>query len=122
MRAPSITESKKYTPLQSYQQNDASFNRDLKIVQPIRPGHIQFDMNLNLTDKKGSVTSANMSPDLRANMHPRLDNNSTTLDFGNTLPLKAGSEHEEQPGVVPIEVRKAISQEMQYSEMPLQKA
>lgn len=52
-------------------------------------------MKMNMTDKKGSVTSVNMSPDLRAKMIPRLDNNSTTLDFGNTLNLQAGSEHEE---------------------------
>ena len=79
-------------------------------------------MNLALTAKKGSATSVNMSPDLRANMDPRLDNNSTTLGFGNVVHDKGGSEHEEQPNVLALGVRNAISQEMQYSEMPLQKA
>ena len=79
-------------------------------------------MTLALTAKKGSATSVNMSPDLRANMDPRLDDNSTTLGFGNVIDDRGGSKHEEQPNTLPLGVRNAISQEMQYSEMPLQKA
>ena len=90
-------------------------------MQPVKPAHIEFEMNLALTAKKGSATSVNMSPDLRANMDPRLDNNSTTLGFGNVINDKVGSENEEQPNALPLGVRNAISQEMQYSEMPLQK-
>ena len=52
-------------------------------------------MNLALTAKKGSATSVNMSPDLRANMDPRLDNNSTTLGFGNAINDKVGSENDD---------------------------
>ena len=118
-RGPSNCDSKQYTPLQSYQQNDPNFNRDLSIVQPVKPAHIQFEMQLAMTAKKGSATSVNMSPDLRANMDPRLDNMSTTLGFGNVINDRGGSEHEEQPNDLPLVVRNAISQEMQYSEMPL---
>ena len=98
----------------------------MNIVQPIKPGHIQFERHLDLSapDKKASAISLVPSQSLRTNLGPRLDNNSAAMGYGNVGLNASGSVTDNDDGgttsPMPLEARKAISQEMQYSDMPLQ--
>ena len=96
----------------------------MNIVQPIKPGHIQFERHLDLSapDKKASAISLVPSQSLRTNLGPRLDNNSAAMGYGNVGLNDLGSvtDNDDATSPMPLEARKAISQEMQYSDLPLQ--